>query len=154
MARRSSPTLFLTMSKLPVSSRFRCPCCGYPTLSAEAAYEICELCNWEDDDQGDVEADEVWGGPNSDYSLAEARSNFLQFRVMYAPSRDKRITPGDSSLAYETKGFLMTAFDKLSRARAEEALVTWSEIERLEAVLRGEVHRRVREYEERHRGDA
>src|SRR5579863_7304160 len=28
-----------------------CPCCGYPTLTDRDAYEICCLCNWEDDGQ-------------------------------------------------------------------------------------------------------
>ena len=99
------------MQKLShLASRFACPCCGYPTLGEPAAYEICELCNWEDDGQDEAAANEVWGGPNSDYSLAEARANFLQYRVMYAPGRDQRIIKGDSMLEYETKGLLIEAF--------------------------------------------
>lgn len=59
-----------------IYSRFKCPCCGYPTLDERAAYDICVLCNWEDDGQDDPNADEVWGGPNAGYSLTEARKNF------------------------------------------------------------------------------
>jgi hypothetical protein len=33
----------------PMGVRLSCPCCGYPTLGASGAYEICFLCNWEDD---------------------------------------------------------------------------------------------------------
>jgi hypothetical protein len=35
-----------------------CPCCGYPTLRSRDAYDICELCNWEDDGQ-DADSAEV-----------------------------------------------------------------------------------------------
>jgi hypothetical protein len=67
--------------------RYVCPCCGYPTLSERGNYDICELCNWEDDGQDDPHADEVWGGPNGDYSLSEARQNFQQNLIMYSPDK-------------------------------------------------------------------
>ena len=50
-----------------------CPGCGYPTLAERGGYEICEVCNWEDDNQDDKNADEIWGGPNSNLSLTENR---------------------------------------------------------------------------------
>ena len=53
----------------------RCPCCGCKTLSERTAFEICEVCFWEDD--GD--ADECRGGPNGSLSLREARANYLRF---------------------------------------------------------------------------
>jgi hypothetical protein len=62
-----------------------CPCCGYRTLSERASYEICPICFWEDDGQGDANADEVWGGPNKDLSLTAARQNFE--RIGAADSR-------------------------------------------------------------------
>jgi hypothetical protein len=52
-----------------------CPGCGFPALNGRGAYEICCVCNWEDDNQDDEEADEVWGGPNSKLSLTENRLN-------------------------------------------------------------------------------
>ncbi len=52
---------------------FTCPGCAFPTLSERGGYEICIICNWEDDDQDDMEADEIWGGPNQDLSLTENR---------------------------------------------------------------------------------
>ena len=63
----------------------RCPCCGYYTLSEARAYEICTLCWWEDDGQDDPRADEVWGGPNHDYSLTQCRENFAKHLTMYRP---------------------------------------------------------------------
>jgi hypothetical protein len=66
--------------------RFVCPCCNYPTLAGRISYEICGLCDWEDDGQDDGDADQVAGGPNSDYSLTEARENFKRHLTMYRPS--------------------------------------------------------------------
>jgi hypothetical protein len=131
------------------SERVCCPCCGYPTLDSNADYEICELCNWEDDGQTDDDADEVRGGPNADYSLTEARCNFLQYRVMYHPDREMRITGGDSPLEWETKGKLMDTF-KLLESNAGDQEVLQNKILRLEEVLRNETARQVKEYEKLH----
>lgn len=64
-------------------NREKCSCCGCPTLEARGDYEICLLCDWEDDNQNDLQAKEVWGGPNGDYSLEEARTNFEKNLIMY-----------------------------------------------------------------------
>jgi hypothetical protein len=127
--------------------RVKCPCCDYPTLTERAGYDICVLCNWEDDGQGDETADEVRGGPNSDYSLAEARANFLKYRVMYAPGRDQRITAGDSVLEYETKGLLMAALDEFQSCSQNERKRLEQKVRRLEAVLSAETSRKIKEYE-------
>jgi len=50
-----------------------CPSCGYPTIEERCAWEICSICFWEDDGQDDQDADEVYGGPNNDYSLTVHR---------------------------------------------------------------------------------
>ena len=68
-----------------------CPCCGYPSIGERANFSICSLCGWEDDGQDDAPtdcfvADEIAGGPNSDYSLTEARYNFVNYRQQYRPS--------------------------------------------------------------------
>ena len=54
-------------------SLFTCPGCGYPTLTSRGGYEICIICNWEDDSQDDDQAEEVWGGPNGGLSLIDNR---------------------------------------------------------------------------------
>ncbi|MFZ5766349.1 MAG: CPCC family cysteine-rich protein [Thermodesulfobacteriota bacterium] len=66
-------------------NRCTCPACGYPTIGARSQYDMCRLCCWEDDGQDDEKADEVWGGPNGDYSLTEARLNFSRFSCMFRP---------------------------------------------------------------------
>jgi hypothetical protein len=66
--------------------RYCCSCCGYPTLDERGGFDICLLCNWEDDGQDDHNADRVLGGPNGDYSLAEARSNFEAHATSYRPA--------------------------------------------------------------------
>ncbi|APX99748.1 CPCC family cysteine-rich protein [Lacinutrix venerupis] len=72
------------------NEHFICPCCGYPTLSERAAFEICSLCFWEDDGQDEHNANEILGGPNSNYSLVKAKQNFLKYYTMYEPNdKDK-----------------------------------------------------------------
>ena len=56
-----------------------CPCCGYLTLSQNAAYEICGVCFWEDDGQGTSSADTVRGGSNGDLSLTAAQENYRAY---------------------------------------------------------------------------
>lgn len=68
-----------------VFNRCACPACGYPTIGERSRYDMCLLCKWEDDGQDDDSADEVWGGPNGDYSLTDARLNFSRFGSMYPP---------------------------------------------------------------------
>lgn len=55
-----------------------CPCCGFPTLGTRGQYEICTVCDWEDDGQDDVDADVVMEGPNGQLSLTAARANFAE----------------------------------------------------------------------------
>ncbi len=63
----------------PHISSVHCPCCGYRTLSSLGADQICQVCFWHDDGQSDETADEIWGGPNKDLSLNQARENFRSF---------------------------------------------------------------------------
>jgi hypothetical protein len=52
-----------------------CPCCGFLTLDERGEFEICPVCNWEDDGS-DSEADSP---PGRELTLAAARENFRQF---------------------------------------------------------------------------
>jgi hypothetical protein len=62
---------------------FRCPICDYPTLSERGGYEICQLCNWEDDGTDELDS---YSGPNGDYTVREARQNFCEHVTMYRPA--------------------------------------------------------------------
>lgn len=64
--------------------KFRCPCCGFPTLDEQGSFDICTICWWEDDGQDDLHADEIWAGPNGELSLSEARANVRDHGHMYA----------------------------------------------------------------------
>jgi hypothetical protein len=131
--------------------RYPCPCCGYPMLSERGGYEICRLCNWEDDGQDDPHSEEVWGGPNGSYSLVQARSNFRQHLVMYDPVQpDTRIGGRDSAIELGAKRQIVAAFEAM-RAAHDEAPVAelWATVRAGEAVLEAEVQRKVREYERR-----
>jgi hypothetical protein len=61
-----------------VQTRFRCLCCGFRTLEALGSLELCPVCWWEDDGQGDEDASEVRLTVNGDLSLEEARRNFAR----------------------------------------------------------------------------
>lgn len=100
-----------------MSKRFICPCCGYPTLNEKASYEICILCNWEDDGQNDSNKDVVRGGPNADYSLTEARENFKKYLVMYSPGKDMRASGGDTEEERELKKQLINVYECISKEK-------------------------------------
>lgn len=54
---------------------FTCPGCGFPTLTSREEYDICNVCNWEDEQENEEQADEVLGSPNYDLSLNRNRIN-------------------------------------------------------------------------------
>ena len=138
-----------------INSRILCPCCGYPTLAELSAYEICELCNWEDDGQGDQDADIIRGGANGEYSLSAARDNFLKYLVMYAPDNDTRLNAPDSAVEIAAKQQLVQAFREWHAATDPAARETIRQrILEQESILRDELQRFVREYEERGDGSA
>ncbi len=51
-----------------------CPCCGSQELTEEGGFEICSVCNWEDDNAQRNDPD-LRGGANS-MSLNEAIKAF------------------------------------------------------------------------------
>lgn len=130
-----------------LGKRSACPCCGYPTLTERGMYEICELCNWEDDGQDDPNAEEVWGGPNGDYSLSQARDNFKRYLVMYSPENDTRISHGDSERERESKRAMVSAFDALQKADQAQHAELWETIRSNRRILRQELDRKIREYD-------
>jgi hypothetical protein len=68
-----------------------CPCCDRLTLSERGGFEICPVCNWEDDGQDDLDAHVARGGPNGGDTLWEARTSFLKRRALQAtaPATDE-----------------------------------------------------------------
>src|SRR5690606_34884187 len=102
---------------------FPCPCCGFPTLGELSSYDICLICWWEDDGQGEDRGNEVWGGPNDRYSLFEARRNFEDHGDIYARGEGIDVVKKPSAkrlqlLAYVTEvreGRCELDLEKLSR---------------------------------------
>ena len=100
-------------------SEFNCPCCNYPTLPERGAYHICPLCFWEDDGQDEPFHNEIWGGPNSDYSLTEARNNFSRFLTCYRPAdKDKFALNTEKN---SIKKMIMAKFDELKTLNNNES---------------------------------
>jgi hypothetical protein len=98
-----------------ISRRFPCPCCGFPTIDDLARYDICEICSWEDDGQSDLDADAITGGPIGDYSLTEARRNFLSSGVMFRPGHRPLLGGADTEHETALKSRLTLAFSALRR---------------------------------------
>ncbi|MEQ1734270.1 MAG: CPCC family cysteine-rich protein [Bacteroidia bacterium] len=68
--RRITLNAYIAQHTIPACT---CPSCGFATLTHRGHYELCDVCDWEDDNQDDATAHEVWGGPNSNLSLTESR---------------------------------------------------------------------------------
>jgi len=114
---------------------FTCPGCGYPTLTERGSYDICDVCNWEDDNQDDNEADKVWGGPNGNLSLTENRINIGKILIHHSDSLKTKINL-DPHYVLETIKF----YDKKkqaieSRMTGDETLehpiwIEWKQVEK------------------------
>ncbi|WP_370552184.1 CPCC family cysteine-rich protein [Enterobacter cloacae complex sp. P27C] len=59
-------------------AKMLCPCCGQFEFSGERSYELCPVCNWENDSVQSGDPDYA-GGANI-MSLNEAREAFRQGR--------------------------------------------------------------------------
>jgi hypothetical protein len=124
---------------------FCCPCCYLPTLKSRQDFNICILCDWEDDGQDDHNADKVLGGPNRDYSLTEARQNFQQYFTMYRPAdaydfsrTTEKPNPGSKS-AYDLAKIKKEIIERynllMSIDEPVEKKAIWKEIEVLQKKL-------------------
>ncbi len=84
--------------------KYRCPCCGALSLDEENNFDICSLCDWEDDPLQKKKPD-LGGGANL-MSLNEAKEYFYKEILYqkligdnhYCPLLDKNIADG---LCYE-----------------------------------------------------
>lgn len=134
------------------NQRDKCPCCGYLTLPRRLhpqmpQWDICILCNWEDDGQTDQDADRIYGGPNAKYSLTEARTNFKKYLVMYSPNNAKRITKGDWPKELTIKQSLIKLFEEVGMSNDKNNKdKIWSEITKLENKLNEFKHLKIEQF--------
>jgi hypothetical protein len=91
-----------------------------PTLDERSGYEICPICFWEDDGQDSDDADIVRGGPNSNYSLTEARSDFEEFKTMYRRSDTRQFDNQEQS-----KVERMSLYSAFLKAIKSESGIDW-----------------------------
>ncbi|WP_411349806.1 CPCC family cysteine-rich protein [Paenibacillus sp. WLX2291] len=134
--------------------RYNCPCCGYPTLDEPKSWDICYLCDWEDDGQDDYNADQIKGGPNGDYSLTEARRNFKKYYIMYRHHESKLPDdPQDIAKVVSLKQMLMKKMDQLNNVSDTED--RWNRIilleDRLAMLVHEQMERRSRNIEQNHK---
>lgn len=128
-------------------NRVTCPCCGYPTLEVRANYEICEICNWEDDGQDDRDSAQTVGGPNGGYSLDQARENFIKYRIMYSPGNNTTVTGADSEEREVLKSKLIQTFEEMLQSNTSRIKSLWRQALAIEKGLFEELERSIREYE-------
>jgi len=110
-------------------------------------FEICYLCNWEDDGQDDHNADAIMGGPNYGYSLTVARENFKRYGNMYTPGKDQRLPSGDTELETAVKKRIVDAFEAMRTSTAEETVRWWELVNQCREELSREIDRKVEEHD-------
>ena len=127
---------------------YNCPCCGYLTLTDNGKYEICRLCNWEDDGTDDPYINSA-GGPNGDYTLKEARENFQKYLIMYRPD-DRGKT--DSPREIQAKKDMIAAYDAMLQTTDSVVIdQLWNEVYKQSNILREEVTMSIKRYDEKRR---
>lgn len=130
--------------------RYSCPCCGYPTLERRGGYQICTLCDWEDDgDDGDDPIAFI-GGPNGGYSLAEARANAASHGRMYRPGHEPGVV-GESAEGSALKAQLRELFEQMVEAEPEQLPQLWRQAFALEKAVGYDISRRLKRHEQQRR---
>ena len=107
--------------------------------------DICELCKWQDDGQDDPYADEVWGGPNYQYSLTQARENFKRYWTKRNPDDPHNRGRGNSPAELEAKKNLVGVFQAIANADESEQSRLWNDVKAGEAALEYETYKELRE---------
>src|SRR5688572_12660004 len=91
-----------------------CPSCGYLAIEERCTWDICRFCFWEDDGQDNHDANKIFGGPNSDYSLTAHRLEFWDWMEELKNNANK-----DNSLLSQIGKELKTLDDYINRDEKE-----------------------------------
>jgi hypothetical protein len=79
------------------ATRYPCPACGYLVFSQPAgSYQICPICNWEDDPV-QLQHPDLAGGANT-VSLIEAQRNVMTLGAVEARLRSDVRAPGPADI--------------------------------------------------------
>ena len=87
----------MSLDESPLLAKFPCPCCRLETLDAPSANEVCPECGWEDDGQGDADADDVRGTVNGPLSLTAYREMYRE-ALAEAPDPGVSVADGGAGL--------------------------------------------------------
>lgn len=80
------------------------------------------ICFWEDDGQDTDDAEIIRGGPNHDYSLKEARENFVKYHTMYRPTDIEHFERKESQMDFKRQLYQM-----YSKAMKSGNISDWKE---------------------------
>jgi hypothetical protein len=91
--------------------------------------------------------DEIRKGPNNGYSLAEARTNFDTYLVMYPPIHDPRVSGPDSEAVRKIREELIETFNSMVICSSHESLmILWQQALLLEKTLERRFKDKMRRY--------
>ena len=93
-------------------SKFKCPCCGNYTLTEERMWEICPVCNWEDDAL-QFDNQNLKGGANF-FSLNEYRKLFKDgkdVKKIEEEARSAHVAKVKSEYAVKIRAILQKRLD-------------------------------------------
>lgn len=124
--------------------KYTCPGCGFPSLEDRGRFDICDICNWEDDGQDDntgsileelQETGIVISGPNGSLSLVANRINIGRMLESNLELMDGESDP-DTARVLRTIGFYQQRKREIgSRMTGDEhpqdhIWIEWSEVKK------------------------
>lgn len=115
---------------------YTCPCCGYPTLQERCMYEICSICNWEDDGSDDPLPNDRPSGPNGGITLTQGRRNFRRYLCSSNPAFLDSRRAKYLEACLPTIRAMIEAFDAMPRADETKRKQLWVNIEQCRERLR------------------
>jgi hypothetical protein len=81
---------------VPQTEKLLCPCCDYRTL--DYLLDICDVCCWQHDGQGDEDQHDIRREWNYELSLYRARRNYVRFGAAAIRHRSHVRPPRDEEM--------------------------------------------------------
>ena len=84
---------------VPQEEKYLCPCCDCRTLdSGRGGLDICPVCFWQDEGQGDEDQHDVRREWNYELSLYRARRNYVRFGAAAIRHRSHVRSPSEEEM--------------------------------------------------------
>ena len=83
---------------VPQEEKHLCPCCDCRTLDYKGGLDICPVCFWQDDGQGDEDAHVIRHTWNYGLSLYRARRNYIRWGAVEIRHRNNVRPPREEEM--------------------------------------------------------